>query len=89
MDAAGIREVHAPRVALKSIARKHRFGAPTKQHPAIIAILPGNLGGVKGLNAALQRRFLLGPEPVLRHDLQNGVEWANTIKRLPSALVAW
>lgn len=49
----------------------------------ILAITNSNVGGVKPLNAALHKRYLQGAEPVLGHDLQNGVVWANTFERLP------
>lgn len=49
----------------------------------ILAITNSNIGGVKPLNAALHGCYLQGAEPVLGHDLQNGVVWANTIDRLP------
>lgn len=49
----------------------------------ILAITNSNVGGVKPLNAALHGCYLQGAEPVLGHDLQNGVVWANTIERLP------
>ena len=48
----------------------------------ILAITNSNVGGVKPLNAAMHGRYLQGAEPVLGHDLQHGVVWANTMERL-------
>lgn len=48
----------------------------------ILAITNSSLGGVQPINAALHKRYLQGADPVLGHDSQHGVVWANTKERL-------